>query len=99
MRVTFSARATWLAAVLVLAAIAVDVAAAGAQSVDRIRQLYPKTAQCCVYDAAHLLSSSDSARIDGQLKHLKDSTGFDVAVVTLPTIGDLNPNDVALQIG
>ena len=56
-------------------------------------------ASCCLVDAAHVLSPRDSAEIDHTLQRLKDSTRFNVAVVTLPTVGDYSVDEVALEIG
>lgn len=52
-----------------------------------------------VVDSAHVIADSDRATLEDSLVALKAGTGAEVAVVTLPTIGDRASIDVALAIG
>lgn len=60
---------------------------------------FPERPTGPVTDAAGILSPEAVARIDQRLTRLRDSTGGEVAVVTLSGIGDRAAADVALQIG
>jgi uncharacterized protein len=64
-----------------------------------ITTLFPAAPTGYVNDVAHLLDPATTARVEERLSHLHDVTGADVAVVTLPTIGDYAAADVALTIG
>jgi uncharacterized protein len=66
---------------------------------DAISRLFPAQPTGFVTDAAQLLDAGKRATLEARLQHLKDVTGAEVAVVTLPTIGDYAPGDVALSIG
>lgn len=61
--------------------------------------LFPAQPTGMVTDAAHILDPAAIDRIEARLAHLRDATGGEVAVVTLPTIGDRAPVDVAVAIG
>jgi uncharacterized protein len=64
-----------------------------------ITKLFPAAPTGFVTDVAHLLDAGQAAALEARLKHLQDVTGADIAVVTLPTIGDQDPAAVALMIG
>ncbi|MES1259854.1 MAG: TPM domain-containing protein, partial [Gemmatimonadota bacterium] len=64
-----------------------------------IAKLFPPQPTGFVTDVAHLLDAEQAAGLEARLKHLQDVTGADIAVVTLPTIGDQDPAAVALAIG
>ncbi len=48
----------------------------------------PGKSQGFVSDYAKIISTSDISAIESQLKSLKDTTGVEVAVVTVPSLGD-----------
>lgn len=73
------------------------VAPAAAQ--DAVTRLFPARPTGYVTDVANVLDDATEARITARLKALDDSTGGQLAVVTLPTIGDQAAGDVALAIG
>lgn len=52
-----------------------------------------------VTDAAHLLSPQVRTELENHIRLVRDSTHGELAIVTLPTIGDRDVADVALQIG
>jgi uncharacterized protein len=52
-----------------------------------------------VNDFANVLSADDEARIERIAQDVRDKSGGEIAVVTLPDIGERDPGDVALQIG
>ena len=64
-----------------------------------IAKLFPAQPTGYVTDVANLLDGSTRQALEARLEHLQAVTGADVAVVTLPTIGDYAPVDVATQIG
>ena len=61
--------------------------------------LFPASPTGFVTDAAGILDHDGKARIEARLSHLRDVTGAEMAVVTLPTIGSYAPAEVALAIG
>lgn len=64
-----------------------------------ITKLFPAQPTGYVTDVANLLDGSTRQALEARLEHLRAVTGAEVAVVTLPTIGDYAPVDVATQIG
>jgi uncharacterized protein len=52
-----------------------------------------------VNDFANVLSADERARIERIAQDVRDKSGGEIAVVTLPDIGERDPGDVALQIG
>jgi uncharacterized protein len=64
-----------------------------------IAKLFPSQPTGFVTDVAHLLDAAQAAALEVRLQHLQQVTGADIAVVTLPTIGDRSPQEVALAIG
>src|SRR5216117_3133871 len=52
-----------------------------------------------VNDFAGVLDPASVAHMDAVIREVKDKTRGEIAVVTLPDIGDREPADVALQIG
>lgn len=80
-----------------IAALQLTLAAAplAAQS----EQPFPERPTGMVTDVAGVIPDDVEARITARLTRLRDSTGGEVAVVTLPTIGDRAAGDVALAIG
>jgi uncharacterized protein len=64
-----------------------------------ISQLFPPQPAGYLTDAAGIVDPASAARIVDLATRLRAATGAELAVVTLPTIGDYAPADVALQIG
>ncbi|GJG88132.1 hypothetical protein tb265_33130 [Gemmatimonadetes bacterium T265] len=52
-----------------------------------------------VNDFANVIPADRAARIEAIAQAVRDRSGGEIAVVTLPDIGDRDPGDVALQIG
>ncbi len=52
-----------------------------------------------VNDFAGVIPGDRAARIEALAQAVRDRSGGEIAVVTLPDIGDRDPGDVALQIG
>src|SRR4051794_824786 len=52
-----------------------------------------------VNDFASVLSAGARARIEGIAQQVRDKSGGELAVVTLPDIGGRDVGDIALQIG
>jgi len=52
-----------------------------------------------VNDFAHVLDASSVAHMEAVIAELREKTRGEIAVVTLPDIGDRAPSDVAVQIG
>lgn len=61
--------------------------------------MFPARPTGMVTDVADILPADAEARIEARLTRLRDSTGGEVAVVTLPGIGDQAAADVAVAIG
>jgi uncharacterized protein len=91
-------RQTRRKATALLAGLQLMAAAAHAQG-ESVQQLVPPKPVGYVNDFASLLEPGDRDRLDGLLARLRSATGAEVAVVTLPTIGDRDEAEVALAIG
>src|SRR5690606_4154480 len=61
--------------------------------------LFPAAPTGMGTDVAEIIPADVEARITTQLTRLRDSTGGEVAIVTLPDLGDHEASDVALDIG
>jgi uncharacterized protein len=66
---------------------------------DRIRDLFPSQPTGYLNDIAGVVDAASARSITDKIQRLRDATGAEIAVVTLPTIGDYAPSDVALEIG
>lgn len=64
-----------------------------------VQALFPATPTGYLTDAAGIVDAGTAERISSRLQRLRDVTGAEVAVVTLPTVGDHDPAAVALAIG
>jgi uncharacterized protein len=64
-----------------------------------IRALFPARPAGFVTDVAGIIDQAAEARITDLAERLKAATGAEIAVVTLPTIGDREEADVAREIG
>jgi uncharacterized protein len=64
-----------------------------------VDSLVPQRPAGWVTDQAELLDAADEARVIDRLQRLRDSTGAEIAVVTLLDIGSHAPADVGLAIG
>jgi uncharacterized protein len=89
------AKATALVAVLQLIA-AMSSLSAQNRGVD---SLFPATPAGYVNDFAGILDPPTEAALDSLARTVESATGAQIAVVTLPTIGDREEEEVALAIG
>jgi uncharacterized protein len=64
-----------------------------------IESLFPARPTGWVTDRAGILDPAVAATVEARLNRLRDSTGGEIAVVTLPTVADYAPADVATAIG
>lgn len=85
-----------LGAALALQLIAMPVA--GAQD-SSVTSLFPAQPTGMVTDQANLIDDAVQASIEARLTRLRATTGAEVAVVTIPTLGLREPQEVALEIG
>jgi uncharacterized protein len=63
------------------------------------RSLFPARPTGFVTDVAGIIDEAAEARITDLAERLRSATGAEIAVVTLPTIGDREEADVAREIG
>jgi uncharacterized protein len=61
--------------------------------------LFPAQPDGYVTDRAGVIDQASSARMTSVIERLRATTGAEIAVVTLPTIGQYEDQDVALAIG
>jgi uncharacterized protein len=64
-----------------------------------LTKLFPARPTGYVTDVAGIIDQATEARITDRAERLKAATGAEIAVVTLPTIGQENEADVAREIG
>jgi uncharacterized protein len=64
-----------------------------------VRALFPARPSGIVTDVAGIIDQAAEARITDLAERLEAATGAEIAVVTLPTIGDREEADVAREIG
>jgi uncharacterized protein len=64
-----------------------------------VRRLFPAQPTGYVTDVAGIVDEAAEARITGLVERLRAATGAEIAVVTLPTLGDREEADVAREIG
>ena len=85
-------------AMLALLLLQLTVGAPGVAQ-DRIRDLFPAQPAGYLTDRAGIVDAASARAIADKAQRLRDATGAEIAVVTLPTIGEYEPSDVALEIG
>ncbi len=73
--------------------------APGTSAVPRSGPLTIPAPRGLVNDFANVIPADRAARIEAIAQAVRDRSGGEIAVVTLPDIGDRDPGDVALQIG
>ena len=66
---------------------------------ERLAALFPARPAGYLTDVAGIVAGGEAAEIASWAERLRSATGAELAVVTLPTIGDAAPSDVALAIG
>lgn len=64
-----------------------------------VDKLFPAQPTGYLTDAAGVVDAASAARIETIAKTLREKTGAELAVVTLPTVGRYEASDVALAIG
>ncbi len=87
------AKATCLLGVLQL--VPLLLAAQG----DRVQALFPAAPTGYLTDVAGIVDQASAAEITSWAERLRSATGAELAVVTLPTIGEAEASEVALAIG
>ncbi|HEX9892461.1 MAG TPA: TPM domain-containing protein [Gemmatimonadales bacterium] len=70
-----------------------------AQAQDQGERLFPPQPTGYVTDVAGVIDAGSSQAMTAKIQRLRDATGAEIAVVTLPTIGDRAAVDVAVAIG
>ena len=85
-------------ATALLAALQLIVAPAGAQS-PGLDSLIPAQPVGYVNDLASVIDAGSASQMEDLIKRLRAATGAEIAVVTLPSIGDREASEVALAIG
>jgi len=90
-----AARAKGIALAIALQLGALGVARGQAQ----VSQYIPAQPTGYLTDAAGVVDAANAARIEQVAKTLRERTGAEMAIVTLPTIGDREGAEVALEIG
>jgi uncharacterized protein len=93
------AKAIALLTGLQLAAGALAALAALAAQDAGLRGLFPARPTGFVTDVAGIIDQAAEVRITDLAERLRSATGAEIAVVTLPTIGDREEADVAREIG
>lgn len=91
-------RTTRRKATALLAVLQLTAAAAWAQS-PGVEQLFPAKPTGYVNDLASVIDPAARTELEDLITRLRSATGAEIAVVTLPTIGDYDEADVALAIG
>lgn len=76
-----------------------QLAAVSAAAQSGISSLFPPQPSGRITDVANIVDAGTEARVTDLIERLKAATSAEIAVVTLPTIGDYPESDVALQIG
>ncbi|MFN8651425.1 MAG: TPM domain-containing protein [Gemmatimonadales bacterium] len=66
---------------------------------EKLRALFPERPSNYLTDMAQVVDEASARDINDLASRLRQATGAELAVVTLPTIGDYSPNEVALTIG
>ena len=95
MKVSSGARAKGIA---LLAGLQLAATALHAQRPE-VEQLFPERPTGFVTDVAGLVDPAAAERMEALIGRLRSATGAEIAVVTLPTIGDRDEAEVALAIG
>ena len=85
-------------AIALLTALQLTAGALLAQD-SAVRALFPARPTGYVTDVAGIVDQATEARITDLIERLKAATGAEIAVVTVPTIGDREEADVAREIG
>jgi uncharacterized protein len=86
-------------AIPLLAALQLAVAAALPGQTSGIDTLFPARPDGYVTDRAGVIDEASNTRMTSLIERLRSATGAEIAVVTLPTIGQHDEAEVALAIG
>ena len=86
-------------AIALLAGLQLMVVVAALAQSSSVDSLVPARPVGFVNDFASLMDPADRERMDDLLTRLRDATGAEITVVTLPTIGEQDEAQVALAIG
>lgn len=88
----------WHKAICLLGLLQLVPGLLGAQS-EAIRRLFPDRPANYLTDQASVVDQGTADQINDLAARLRQATGAELAVVTLPTIGGYSPQEVALTIG
>ncbi|MBA3344542.1 MAG: TPM domain-containing protein [Gemmatimonadales bacterium] len=91
-------RGTRAKATALLAALQLTAVAAVAQNPE-VERLFPAQPSGFVTDVAGVVDPASESRMESLIERLRGATGAEIAVATLPTIGDRSEAEVALAIG
>jgi uncharacterized protein len=91
--------ATRAKATALLTALQLAAATALAAQATEVQALFPARPDGFVTDRAGVVDETSKARMTSLVERLRAATGAEIAVVTLPTIGDRSEAEVALAIG
>jgi len=89
----------WRKATRALGLLQLIPALLAAQAGGPVTSLFPARPTDYLTDVAGLVDASSAQEINDLAARLRSATGAELAVVTLPTINDRAPGDVALAIG
>lgn len=85
-------------AIALVAALQLSASALPAQR-PAVSELFPATPTGYVTDVAGVIDQASAARMTDLIERLRAASGAEIAVVTLPTIGEYSEAEVALAIG
>ncbi|RPJ53038.1 MAG: TPM domain-containing protein, partial [Acidobacteria bacterium] len=86
-------------AIALVAALQLSAAATGFAQDSEVTRLFPAQPAGYVTDVPGVIDAASEARMEGLIERLRAASGAEIAVVTLPTIGDRSEAEVALAIG
>ena len=83
----------------IVLALGLQLAATGVRAQSGPEQYVPAQPLGPVSDFASVVDAASKAEMDDLLTRLRGAGGAEIAVVTLPTVGDYEASQVALEIG
>ncbi len=86
-------------AIALAAALQLSAAVSGFAQDSEVTRLFPAQPEGYVTDVAGVIDAASEARMEELIERLRAASGAEIAVVTLPTIGDRSEAEVALGIG
>lgn len=92
-------RAVWAKAIGLILLLQLSLGLPSVAQTSGISGLFPPRPTGLVTDVASVIDPATATALTDLIERLRTATGAEIAVVTLPTIGDYPESDVALQIG